>query len=185
MITLDPEFVGSMAPLPRLAETDDGRTNIPYARLPRYERLRVSGKADGTEVEEGDEQPDAEEIKRTPNKLQDKKKMRGKGKSVKRFIPFASTSAQCRLTLTSLYKVPPQTTQERYRSGSGACSLLSAHCLSTRSHILMALGITQVAIRAKLEKQREGMRKARLSASGAPPEEGRLPSALDRFRRGS
>ena len=39
----------------------------------------------------------------------------------------------------------------------------------------------QVAVRAKLEKQREERRRAKAAASGETPE--RKPSALDRFRR--
>jgi len=54
MITFDPEFVGSLAPPSKLATetTFDEKPNkeIPFARLPRMERLKVSGKADETEV---------------------------------------------------------------------------------------------------------------------------------------
>ena len=50
MITLDPEFVGSLAPPPKLTTAVNDTHTTPYARLPRLERLRVSGKADETEV---------------------------------------------------------------------------------------------------------------------------------------
>ena len=55
MITLDPEFVGSLAPPPKLTTAVDDKSDIPYARLPRYERLKVSGKADETEEADEDE----------------------------------------------------------------------------------------------------------------------------------
>jgi U3 small nucleolar RNA-associated protein 7 len=42
---------------------------------------------------------------------------------------------------------------------------------------------TQVAVRAKLEKQKEERRVARAAASGT--EETKKPSALDRFKRPS
>lgn len=91
MITLDPEFVGSLAPEPKLTTAVDDKINISYARLPRLERLRVSGKADETEEADGDDDAeggDAEEG--TPRKLnkaeKEKKRMRGKNKSLKRYL---------------------------------------------------------------------------------------------------
>lgn len=92
MIALDPEFVGSLAPEPKLTTAVDDKSELPYARLPRLERLRVSGKAD--ETEEGDEQDagsDAEgsEAGDKPTTMskaeKEKKKMRGKNKSLKRY----------------------------------------------------------------------------------------------------
>ena len=58
MITLDPELVGSLAPPSKLTTAVEaagsgagaGSGAVPFARLPRLERLRVSGKADETEV---------------------------------------------------------------------------------------------------------------------------------------
>lgn len=89
MITLDPEFVGSLAPPPKLTTAVDDKSDIPFARLPRLERLRVSGKAD--ETEEGDEGAaeghDGEEPVSRPSKAEkEKKKMRGKNKSLKRYL---------------------------------------------------------------------------------------------------
>ena len=92
-IALDPDFVGSLAPPPKLSTAVDGQHDIPYARLPRHERLRVSGKADETEV--GDENDAAEdeggacggEGRRSASKAEkEKKKMRGKNKSLKRYL---------------------------------------------------------------------------------------------------
>jgi U3 small nucleolar RNA-associated protein 7 len=47
MITLDADFVGSLAQAP-IAPTHDGKKVVEtsFARLPRLERLRVQGKAD-------------------------------------------------------------------------------------------------------------------------------------------
>lgn len=87
MIALDPEFIGSLAPPPKLSTAVDGQADIPFARLPRLERLRVQGKAD--ETEEGDEQEaeDGEEgTKKPTSQEKEKKKMRGKNKSMKRFL---------------------------------------------------------------------------------------------------
>ncbi|PPQ72901.1 hypothetical protein CVT25_003889 [Psilocybe cyanescens] len=92
MITLDPEMVGNLAPVSKLTTemtTVNGkpRTDIPYARLPRIDRLRVSGKLDETEENgagEGDGE-DAESKKHTKEE-REKRKMRGKGKSMKRYL---------------------------------------------------------------------------------------------------
>ena len=87
MITLDPEFVGSLAPPSKLTTetTFDGKptVEIPYARLPRLERLKVSGKADETEVDNEDEDPSG---KIQSREEREKRKMRGKGKSLKRLL---------------------------------------------------------------------------------------------------
>ncbi|KZT02780.1 BING4CT-domain-containing protein [Laetiporus sulphureus 93-53] len=91
MIMLDPEFVGSLAPPPKLSTAVDGDADVSFARLPRLERLRVQGKAD--ETEEGDEQDgegDAEDGDKANRKLtreeKEKKKMRGKNKALKRYL---------------------------------------------------------------------------------------------------
>jgi U3 small nucleolar RNA-associated protein 7 len=91
MITLDPDFIGSIAPLPKLTEVgDDGRTGIPYSQLPRYERLRISGKADEFEDADNDSEDngedDGEGSKKRAKSEKEKKKMRGKKKSLKRFV---------------------------------------------------------------------------------------------------
>jgi U3 small nucleolar RNA-associated protein 7 len=90
MITLDPEFVGSLAPPSKLTTetTFDGKPaiEIPYARLPRLERLKVSGKADETEVDnEDDRAEDDPNGKKNSREEREKRKMRGKGKSLKRY----------------------------------------------------------------------------------------------------
>lgn len=92
MITLDPEFIGSLAPESNLTTAVDDKSEVPYARLPRLSRLRVSGNAD--ETEEGNEAPDegeddgnenGEPVGRLSKAEKEKKKMRGKNKSLKRY----------------------------------------------------------------------------------------------------
>ncbi|CAL1710766.1 unnamed protein product [Somion occarium] len=92
MISVDPDFVGSLAPEPKLstAVTENAKNEIPFARLPRYERLRVQGKADETEMMSADEAENAEgddDEKKTKGKEEkEKRKMRGKNKSLKRYL---------------------------------------------------------------------------------------------------
>ncbi|KAI0339331.1 BING4CT-domain-containing protein [Trametopsis cervina] len=91
MITLDPEFVGSLAPPPKLTTAVDDTHDTPYARLPRLERLRVSGKADETEdvdaAPESAGEDEEGEFKGHMSKAEkEKKKMRGKNKSLKRYL---------------------------------------------------------------------------------------------------
>ena len=87
MITLDPEMVGNLAPPSKLTTgTSDGKSAaaIPYARLPRIERLKISGKADTTEDNSGDEREvDGEKESREER---EKRRMRGKGKSLSRYL---------------------------------------------------------------------------------------------------
>ena len=96
-IALDPDFVGSLAPPPKLASAVEGAHDIPYARLPRHERLRVSGKADETEEGDGDDADgDGDEDgeggagkRRLTKAEKEKNKMRGKNKSLKRCVVVA------------------------------------------------------------------------------------------------
>ncbi|TFK32296.1 BING4CT-domain-containing protein [Crucibulum laeve] len=145
MITLDPEFIGSLAPPSKLttSTTFDGKppVDIPYSRLPRMERLKVSGKADTTEVvESGDEAVDSGEGdhgKKESREEREKRKMRGKGKSLKRYL---------------------------------------------RKQRKNVVDPTAVAIRAKLEKQREQKKREReVARNGGEAKKKR--SALDRFKR--
>lgn len=96
MISLDPSFVGSLAPPSKLTTvtTIDGKppVAIPFSRLPRLERLRVQGKADETELTDDDD-VGGKDGKNTNGKEQskeerEKRKMRGKGKSLKRCVAF-------------------------------------------------------------------------------------------------
>jgi len=84
-------LIGNLASPSKLTTetTFDGKpsVDIPYARLPRIERLKVSGKIDVTEEHnfEGEGELDEEEkVKRTEEK--EKRKMRGKNKSLKRYL---------------------------------------------------------------------------------------------------
>ncbi|KAH9914178.1 BING4CT-domain-containing protein [Epithele typhae] len=92
-IALDPDFVGSLAPPPKLSTAVDGAHDVPFARLPRHERLRVMGKADETEEADGgaddgdNEDGDGEGKARPLTKAEkEKRKMRGKNKSLKRYL---------------------------------------------------------------------------------------------------
>lgn len=87
MIALDPDFVGSLAPEPKLstAVNEGAKGEIPFARLPRYERLRVQGKADETEELSAEEDGEGEgEEKSERREEKEKKKMRGRNKTLKR-----------------------------------------------------------------------------------------------------
>ncbi|KAK0199923.1 BING4CT-domain-containing protein [Desarmillaria ectypa] len=143
LITLDPDFVGSLAPPSKPTETTfDGKPSveIPFARLPRLERLQVQGKADETEVlSDDDEVSGAEadpETKARNKEEREKKKMRGKNKSLKRYL---------------------------------------------RKQRKNVIDPTAVAIRAKMEKQKEEQRRAKIAAANGG--ENQKPSALDRFKR--
>ncbi|KAF9458559.1 BING4CT-domain-containing protein [Collybia nuda] len=140
MISLDPEFVGSLAPPSKLTTvtTIDGKppVEIPFARLPRLERLKVSGKADETEADNEDEGDDSNG-KKFSREEREKRKMRGKGKSLKRYL---------------------------------------------RKQRKNVIDPTAVAIRAKLEKQKEEKLRAKLAAKNGESES-RKSSALDRFKR--
>ncbi|KAF8154880.1 WD40-repeat-containing domain protein [Crassisporium funariophilum] len=141
MIMLDPETIGTLAPPAKLTVTTfDGKppVEIPYARLPRMERLRVSGKADETEEHSGEE-GDGEDGngKKGSTEEREKRKMRGKGKSLKRYL---------------------------------------------RKQRKNVVDPAALAIRAKLEKQKEDKKKAVAAAAGDNGEK-KKPSALDRFKR--
>ena len=88
MITLDPEMVGNLAPPSKLTTgtTSDGKSAgaIPYARLSRMERLKISGKADVTEDNSGDERE--VDGKKETQEEREKRRMRGKGKSLSRYL---------------------------------------------------------------------------------------------------
>ncbi|KAF8121516.1 hypothetical protein EV363DRAFT_1301879 [Boletus edulis] len=91
MIALDPDFVGSLAPPTRLTTAVHDKLDIPFARLPRLERLRVQGRADETELD-ADAGADAVATEDDGGKNKksraerEKRKMRGKGKSLKRYL---------------------------------------------------------------------------------------------------
>ncbi|KAG9311189.1 WD40-repeat-containing domain protein [Chiua virens] len=141
MIALDPDFIGSLAPPTKLTTAVNDKHDIPFARLPRLERLRIQGKADETEVDDdaGVQAADGagdDSSKKKSREEREKRKMRGKGKSLKRYL---------------------------------------------RKQRKNVIDPTAVAIRAKLEKQREEKQVAKAIEKGemAP----KKPSALDRFKR--
>ena len=81
-------MVGNLAPPSKLTTgtTSEGKSvaAIPYARLPRMERLKVSGKADTTEDNSGDERE--VDGKKESHEEREKRRMRGKGKSLSRYL---------------------------------------------------------------------------------------------------
>lgn len=93
MIALDPEFLGGLAPPSKLTGGVDP-DKVPFARQLRLDRLRIQGKADETEVvsSEGDEVvdgpdgPNGEVASKFDLLERQKRKMRGKGKSLKRCV---------------------------------------------------------------------------------------------------
>ncbi|KAG8740122.1 Small subunit (SSU) processome component, partial [Ceratobasidium sp. 428] len=86
MITLDPEFIGQLAEPGHVPFTTP---ELPFRRKSRLDRLRDLGRADespGSE-EEGDvEDENTEQGKKTQPEVKEKMKMRGKGKSMKRYL---------------------------------------------------------------------------------------------------
>ena len=84
-------MIGNLAPASKLTTTtvSVGKppTGIPYARLPRLERLRVSGKIDNTEEKSDEDDGDGDvEAKSKRREEREKKRMRGKNKSMKRYL---------------------------------------------------------------------------------------------------
>lgn len=90
MIALDPEFLGRFTPQSKLTEGIDPEA-VPFARQPRLNRLRIQGKVDETEdvSEDGSvaERPvDTNNPRNRDHLGREKRKMRGKGKSLKRWV---------------------------------------------------------------------------------------------------
>lgn len=91
MIALDPDFVGSLGPPTKLTTAVNDKHDIPFARLPRLARLRVEGKADETELDADMDVDDADDAgndngMKKSRVEREKRKMRGKGKSMKRCV---------------------------------------------------------------------------------------------------
>ena len=89
MIALDPEFLGGFAPHSKLTEGIDPGA-LPFARQPRLNRLRIQRKADETEdASEGEsvvERPEDTSNMKRDLIGRERRKMRGKGKSIKRCV---------------------------------------------------------------------------------------------------
>lgn len=87
MITLDPEFVGSVTPPTKFTTDVNGKTDVPFARLPRQHRLKLQGQADETEeVSEEEDGEAGEEGKATRKEDEEKRRMRGRNKAIKRYL---------------------------------------------------------------------------------------------------
>lgn len=154
MITLDPEFVGSVTPPTKFTADINGKTDVPFARLPRQHRLKLQGRTDETEeVSEVEDDGEAGEEGKATRKEEEKRRMRGKNKAIKRYLRKQRKNV-----------IDPK-----------------AVCISLlRSFIPPSPLPLKVALREKLLKERGQRKKARDAAKGI--QEDRLPSALDRFR---
>ena len=90
MIALDPEFIGSFAE--QSSGDAKNEPDLPFARQPRLQRLRIQGKADETEIPEGEKEYSAgadeggNDQSAITREKREKMKMRGKGKSLKRYL---------------------------------------------------------------------------------------------------
>jgi U3 small nucleolar RNA-associated protein 7 len=169
-IVLDPEVIGGVA---ESAQPGLGTEVVEaYRKLPRLERLRAGGKADESEVvdpldakvdeeESGGEGLNGLSEKEKREKREERKKrmrMRGKDKSIKRFLKKKRANV-----------LDPATVR-----------------ISLSRFLGCLLIYFQIAIRAKLEKQRAEQAKidgAKAKGASATAENEGLRSALDRFRR--
>ncbi|EJD08528.1 BING4CT-domain-containing protein [Fomitiporia mediterranea MF3/22] len=186
LITFSGPAPGSLAPPSKLTlPGGEGQTpDLPFSRLPRIDRLKVAGKYDPTEevdtsdTSDGDDDSQEEgegdgvngegtkSAEKTKKVLKEriKKKMRGKNKSMKRYLRKHRKNVIDPQTVRPSVSYPSILIKKGY------------HELTASS-----LPISQVAIRAKLEKQREERRRALATSRGG--ETTRKPSVLDRFRR--
>ncbi|PVG03888.1 WD40 repeat-like protein [Serendipita vermifera] len=134
-ITIDPEMLGNMKEEGKIGES------LVHRKLPRLQRLKVTGKADESEMT-GGEEPEKEEGDKIQSEelIQKKKrKMRGKDKSMKRYLK------------------------------------------KKRKNVIDE---ATVAIRAKLDRQREAVRRAKQSNQNLDQgvQNSEKKSALDRFK---
>ncbi|CAG7851829.1 U3 small nucleolar RNA-associated protein 7 Short=U3 snoRNA-associated protein 7; AltName: Full=U three protein 7 [Serendipita indica DSM 11827] len=131
-ITMDPEMLGGMREASKVDET------LVHRKQSRLQRLKETGKADESEVP-GDEEAEDEENASGPLDKKRKKKMRGKDRSMKRYL---------------------------------------------RKKRKNVIDVATVSIRAKLDKQRQEIKKARESAAkkAAGEDVTERKSALDRFK---
>jgi len=73
-----------MAPPTKLTTDISGKSDLPFARLPRQHRLKLQGRAD--ETEEVSEEDNGGEGKVDKAKSDEKRRMRGKNKAMKRYL---------------------------------------------------------------------------------------------------
>lgn len=116
MIALDPEFLGRVTPQSKLTEGIDPEA-VPFARQPRLNRLRIQGKADETEDVSEDESVvegpvDTSKPRKRDHLVREKHKMRGKGKSLKRWV------VHCLSTTPHSLEFAPDTCGNREKTSS-------------------------------------------------------------------
>ncbi|KAF5391217.1 hypothetical protein D9757_003070 [Collybiopsis confluens] len=169
MITLESDIVGNLAPPSKLSFTptttggsgSSRAAEIPYARLSRAERLRVSGKADITEEIPSDGES-VDEISgkngKEDKEAREKRKMRGKGKSLKRYL--------------------------RKQRKNVVDPAAFAKESSMSPSVFFFFLFSALAIRAKIERQKaERKAEIRRVKYGDEPQE--RSAALDRFKKTS
>ena len=124
MIALDPEFVGSLAPPSKLTTgTDTSASKVPFAQLPRLEKLRVQGKADDTEIGDADDGDADENGKKEDREVREKRKMRGKGKSMKRSVTSLPFLTGFLIDIWHSAQILTEAAQKRHRPH--CCAFLS------------------------------------------------------------
>jgi U3 small nucleolar RNA-associated protein 7 len=74
-----------MAPPTKLTTDTNGKSDVPFARLPRQHRLKLQGRADETE-EVSEEEDEGGEGKVARKEEKEKNRMRGKNKAMKRYL---------------------------------------------------------------------------------------------------
>ncbi|CAK9781522.1 WD40 repeat-like protein [Cutaneotrichosporon oleaginosum] len=85
LITLETDFLGHIAPA-KGGETHDEREARSFRQLSRLERLKVTGKAEDADEADAQGLSGSEEEEGPQKAERTKKKMRGKGKAMKRFL---------------------------------------------------------------------------------------------------
>lgn len=84
MITLDPEFIGQLAEPGHVPFTT---AELPFSKKPRLDRLRELGRADESPASDDEGEEGGNEEERSARREEKTKmKMRGKGKSMKRYL---------------------------------------------------------------------------------------------------
>jgi len=94
---LDANFIGQFTQNPLNFTEDQAKQSLAFSRLPRLDRLKITGRADdldepqvdtasGQDMEDlnSSSEPDKGKMPEKPQPQKEKKKMRGRGKSLSR-----------------------------------------------------------------------------------------------------
>ncbi|KAG0693918.1 hypothetical protein DFH29DRAFT_881102 [Suillus ampliporus] len=156
MITLQSDFVGSraLAPTTQLTTAINDTHDVPFARLPRLERLRVQSKTDETELVDDHEdavEGDSDKNDKPQSRTEKERKIRSKGKSLK---SLSSLQKPGYLRKQRKNVITAVITNGEGAEMRGKGKSLKRYLRKQRKNV-----ITAVAILAKLEKPQEGDRK--------------------------